>query len=148
MKRSLIVALCVVAFGAGFLAGFITGIYVDLDIGNQRSDVVVEGIITRIVDGDTIYIDDERIRLSLIDAPEIGEQGFEEATSFLASLCPVGSIVELDVDDGQPVDDFGRTLGVVYCNGRNLNSELWRKGYARLYSEYLSDSEFSPHREW
>ncbi|HEY5737846.1 MAG TPA: hypothetical protein VIS28_06165 [Nitrososphaeraceae archaeon] len=39
------------------------------------------------VDGDTLDINDIRIRLSLVDTPERGDPGFKEATQFVVKLC-------------------------------------------------------------
>ena len=38
------------------------------------------GKVTEIVDGDTIDVNNVRIRLSMVDAPEIEEAGYDEAT--------------------------------------------------------------------
>jgi endonuclease YncB( thermonuclease family) len=47
------------------------------------------GIVERVVDGDTLDIDGQRIRLSLTNTPERDQQGFSDATAFTKSLCPV-----------------------------------------------------------
>ena len=77
------------------------------------------------------------------NTPERGEPGFTEATNFVASLCPVGSIAGLDIDDAKPKDKYGRTLAVVYCGGVNVNKELLRQGYAEIM--YIPPSEFDPY---
>ena len=38
---------------------------------------------------------------------------------------------------------YGREIGVVYCNGVNVNSELIEKQYARIYTDYCDVSEFA-----
>jgi micrococcal nuclease len=88
--------------------------------------------VTWIIDGDTIEVNNRRIRLALVDTPERNEPGYEKATEFTAALCPVGSTAYLDMDDGQPTDKYGRTVAVVYCGGKNLNAGLWKNGYARI----------------
>src|SRR3990167_9694310 len=55
--------------------------------------------ITKIVDGDTIYTANYKIRLSLTNTPEKNESGFQEATLFTAMHCPVGSMITVDQDD-------------------------------------------------
>jgi micrococcal nuclease len=96
-----------------------------------------------VVDGDTLDINGIRIRLALVDTPEIGESGYESAKSFVKGLC-LGNDAEVDIDDGQRGGDrYGREIGVVYCNGVNVNSELIEKQYARIYTDYCDVSEFA-----
>ena len=99
--------------------------------------------VERVVDGDTIYIEGYKIRLSLTNTPEKNEPGFSDATKFTKRLCPVGSIVIVDQDDKQPYDVYNRLLGKVYCNDKILNSELLFNGHANILTQYCSDSEFS-----
>ena len=80
--------------------------------------------VERIVDGDTIYIEGYKVRLSLTNTPEKNEPGFQDATEFTKRLCPVGSVVTVDQDDKQPYDVYDRLLGKVQCSGKILNSEL------------------------
>ncbi len=99
--------------------------------------------VTRIVDGDTIYTDTLKIRLSLTNTPESFEEGFAEATDFTRLFCPVGSKIIVDQDDLQKVDQYGRVLGKVLCGGKVLNSELLYNGHANILKQYCSTSEFS-----
>ncbi len=99
--------------------------------------------ITKIVDGDTIYTENYKIRLSLTNTPEKDESGFSEATSFTASLCPVGSMVMVNQDDLQPYDKYGRLLGEVFCGDKLLNSELLYNGLANILTKYCDTSEFA-----
>jgi micrococcal nuclease len=102
-----------------------------------------QGKVTRIIDGDTIEVDGIRVRLVGVNTPERGEPGFNEATEFVRSLCPVGSIAGLDIDDKEPTDKYGRTLAVVYCGGVHVNRELLRRGYAEVM--FIPPSEFDPY---
>jgi len=99
--------------------------------------------VERIVDGDTIYIEGYKVRLSLTNTPEKNELGFLDATKFTQLLCPVGSVVTVDQDDKQPYDVYDRLLGKVYCNNKILNSELLLNGHANILTQYCSTSEFS-----
>lgn len=99
--------------------------------------------VTRIIDGDTIYTDTLKIRLSLTNTPEINQAGYSQATLFTEMLCPVGSRILVDQDDLQPVDNYGRVLAKVYCGDKVLNSELLYNGYANILTQYCSTSEFS-----
>ncbi len=99
--------------------------------------------ITKIVDGDTMYTENYKIRLSLTNTPEKDESGFSEATSFTARLCPVGSMVIVNQDDLQPYDKYGRLLGEVFCGDKLLNSELLYNELANILTQYCDTSEFA-----
>jgi micrococcal nuclease len=100
--------------------------------------------VTRIVDGDTLEIlHEERIRFALSSAPELNEPGGQDAKEFIEELCPVGSIVLVDEDDGQITGSYGRTIAQLTCNGINLNAKLISNGYGEIDTRYCDDSEFS-----
>ncbi|MEM7287497.1 MAG: thermonuclease family protein [Actinomycetota bacterium] len=79
-------------------------------------------VVVEIVDGDTLVVSSgartETVRLIGIDTPEVAHHGRPgecfgpEAAVHLASLAPVGSIVELSVDE-EPRDIYGRLLAYV-----------------------------------
>lgn len=100
----------------------------------------ITGKVISVKDGDTIEILYEgkplRIRLQGIDCPE-GKQDFgQKAKQFASDLC-FGKEVEI-IDFGK--DRYGRTLGyVVLPDGRNLNEELVRAGYAWHYKHFSKD---------
>jgi endonuclease YncB( thermonuclease family) len=104
--------------------------------------IEISGPIKYVVDGDTLDVNNIRIRLSLVNTPEVGEQGFDTAKNFVEKLC-LDKNGEVDIDDGQRQGSFGREIGVVYCDGVNLNSELMSKGYAVISTEFCDVSEFS-----
>jgi endonuclease YncB( thermonuclease family) len=104
--------------------------------------VEISGPVTYVVDGDTLDINDIRIRLSLVNTPEVGEEGFDSAKEFVESLC-LDKNGQVDIDDGQRQGSFGREIGVVYCDGINLNSELMKNGYALISAEFCEVSEFA-----
>jgi len=119
--------------------------------GSQSSSPRIErrGLVTQVIDGDTIVIDNKRVRLVGIDTPELHptpEPGAVEAKQFVERLC-LGKEVGLDVDDIRPKDKYGRTLAVVYIHVGgswvNLNAELLRGGLAEVL--YISPSEFNPY---
>ncbi len=67
----------------------------------------------------------------------------KEAKNFVNSTC-FGETAELDLDERQRRGDrYGRELGVVYCNGVNVNEELMNRHLARILSQYCELSEFS-----
>ncbi len=101
------------------------------------------GQVTAIVDGDTLKVDGQSVRFALSSAPEGYEGGAEAATAFVAGACPVGSTVLVDEDDGQQEGTYGRIIGVIYCNGQNLNRALLDSGNGYLPVELCSASEFA-----
>jgi endonuclease YncB( thermonuclease family) len=102
----------------------------------------IYGIVDRVVDGDTLYIGGYLVRLALVDTPESGEPGFEEANEFTESLCSPGSLAVFDIDDRREEDRYGRFLAVVCCNGENLNERLLEEGHGKLMDHYCDRSEF------
>lgn len=101
------------------------------------------GDVTRIVDGDTLYVDSISIRLSLVNTPERGEPGYGEAKAFTASLCPVGSTALVDEDDGQTAGSFSRMVAKVSCGDRVLNEQLLEQKHAVMYEKFCAKSEFA-----
>jgi hypothetical protein len=110
--------------------------------GNARC---ITGIVTKVIDGDTIKVGEESIRFALTSAPELNEAGGSEAKDFINSICPVGSTVTVDEDDGQTQGTWDRIIGVIYCNGLNLNEELMSNNHGYILSEHCDASEFSSH---
>lgn len=94
-------------------------------------------LIARVIDGDTVELTDgRRVRVLGIDAPELGQPCFGEATDNLAKL--IGSVpVSLTPDDSQAdVDQYGRLLRYVgetnYLNG-DVSEQQAQAGFARYY---------------
>lgn len=122
-------------------------IYSADEIECSGSASCTEGIVTRIIDGDTIDVDTTTIRFALINSPEFGESGYEEAALFTAETCPIGSKVVVDEDDGQPSGSYGRQIAKVFCGNRVINEELLRTGHAVILIKHCDESEFSG-EEW
>jgi len=112
--------------------------------GNARC---ITGTVTQVIDGDTIKVDGQSIRFALASAPEINEQGGIEARNFIETICSVGSTATVDEDDGQTEGSYGRILGVIYCNGFNLNQDLLDVGHGYLISDFCDNSEFA-NEDW
>ncbi len=110
--------------------------------GNARC---FTGMVTKVTDGDTIKINSQSIRFALTSAPELNEFGGKEAKDFISSICPVGSTATVDEDDEQTEGSYGRIIGVIHCNGKNLNEELITNDHGYLASEFCDTSEFSSH---
>ncbi|MDQ4072800.1 MAG: thermonuclease family protein, partial [Thermoproteota archaeon] len=100
------------------------------------------GTVTKVVDGDTIDVDNTRIRLALANTPEINQQGYTEAKDFVSNTCGVGSKALVDEDDGQRKGSYGRMIGLVYCNDNivSLNQILLENGHAKILENICTRS--------
>ena len=113
----------------------------------QDNNIELEGIVNHVVDGDTLDINDVRVRLALVDTPEREQYGYEEAKDFVKNLC-LNKKGKVDIDDGQRRGDrYGREIGVVYCDGININKALVENNLAKIYIRYCDISEFAK-EEW
>lgn len=96
------------------------------------------GTVTKHVDGDTLYVDGESVRLIGIDTPETVDPNEpvacygKAASRKLAELLPIGAHVGL-VYDVERTDQYDRTLAYVYraTDGLFVNAYLVRHGYAK-----------------
>lgn len=79
------------------------------------------------IDGDTLRMGQERIRLRGIDTPELTEPRGQEARQRLEQLLKEGPI--RIVPHGQDV--YGRTVADVFVNGRNIAEVLKQEGYEK-----------------
>jgi micrococcal nuclease len=84
------------------------------------------------IDGDTIALERERVRLVQINTPEVGECYHEEAKAFTRRAISSGLPITLERDSRlDDRDNYGRELRYVMVGGKNLNLELVRQGYAK-----------------
>jgi len=85
-------------------------------------------------DGDTVTIQGTRIRLACIDAPESSQTRGEDSKLTLQQLIGnrIPQVTRLDKDR------YGRTVGLLMVDNRNLNLEMVRQGQAFVYRQYLS----------
>ena len=95
------------------------------------------GRVVGIVDGDTIDVlhngKAKRVRLYGIDCPE-REQAYGKKAKWFTSDLAFRKTVTVIVKDR---DRYGRTIGeVILPNGKSLNNELVRAGYAWWYFKY------------
>lgn len=104
---------------------------------------VVSGKVVRVADGDTITVLDaqmqqHKIRLAGIDAPERRQAFGQRSREFLASLVAAQQ-VEVETEK---TDKYGRSVGKVLLQGRDVNLAVVAAGLAWHYKEY--ESEQSP----
>lgn len=99
------------------------------------------GKVVGIADGDTLTVLIDRkpvkVRLEGIDAPE-RSQAFGARSREKLSELVFGKTVRV-VTYG--TDRYGRTLGVVYIDGENVNAKMIESGLAWHYKRYSSDAE-------
>ena len=132
--------------------GLESKVFEDLDICKDEP-VCYSARVTKIIDGDTIDVqhlstgEPIRIRLSLTNTQERGEQLYDAGTDFTANLCPVNSRIIFDQDDGQTGGSFGRVIGLVFCGGLLLNEELLESNLAVIDSRFCDESEYG-NDEW
>jgi endonuclease YncB( thermonuclease family) len=103
----------------------------------------IPGIVTKIVDGDTIKVHGKSVRFAMASTPELNEAGGIEAKKFVESICPVGSNVTIDEDDKETWGSYDRMIGVIYCNDLILDEELLKAGHTINNTKYCSKSEFA-----
>lgn len=98
------------------------------------------GRVIKVSDGDTIQVMNnnvaEKVRLNGIDSPESGQAYGRQAKEFTADLV-AGHVVTVEIRD---TDRYGRTVGdVILLDGKNLNREIVRAGYAWWYRKHSND---------
>ena len=106
----------------------------------------------RVVDGDTIVLNGEKIRFSGIDTPELKQtclQGDQEVgcgmTAKMLLVKKIGYNTPECISEGK--DAYKRTLAECFVNGESLSKFLVRSGYAFAYRKYsdkfIKDEEFA-----
>ena len=99
------------------------------DYGKIFSDKYVG--VDRVIDGDTIVVNEESVRLLGINSPEKGEAYYREAKEFLEGLV---SDKAVRLEYGEPkYDRYHRVLAFVFLINTNINIELVRWGLANVY---------------
>lgn len=96
------------------------------------------GTVAWVIDGDTFILQTAtgrlKIRLEGIDAPEKDQPFGKESKKFLMQYkdrdCKV---------TWSKTDKYGRTLGTLYIDGKNINLELVENGLAWHYKRFSDD---------
>lgn len=95
-----------------------------------------------VIDGDTIDIDGQHIRLEGIDAPEhaqtCGRKWFGTWSCGAAATRALDALVRgrRVACDNEGYDKYGRILGLCTVDGRDINAEMVRSGYAWAFVKY------------
>ena len=112
----------------------------------------------RVVDGDTIDLNGEKIRFSGIDAPESNYRGKEQTCLINETIIRCGKLSKeflikkigtnkVTCKREKEPDQYKRILAECFVNGESLSKFLVRSGYAfafRKYStKFIKDEEFA-----
>ena len=106
----------------------------------------------KIIDGDTIVLNGEKIRFSGIDTPELKQtcvQDNQEVrcgnTAKTLLIKKIGNTIPECISEGK--DFYNRILAECFVNGESLSKFLVRSGYAFAYRKYstkfIKDEEFA-----
>ena len=106
----------------------------------------------KVVDGETIVLNGEKIRFSGIDTPELKQtclQGDEKIDCGMYAkillVKKIGNNTPECISEGKDV--YKRTLAECFVNGESLSKFLVRSGYAFAYRKYstkfIKDEEFA-----
>jgi endonuclease YncB( thermonuclease family) len=104
----------------------------------ERSDSgKIAGRVVSVADGDTITVLDEtnsqiKVRLDAIDAPELGQPFGQASKRALSDLVFGRDVVVIR----KTTDRYGRTVGHVLIDGRDVNLAMLEAGMAWHYKEY------------
>ena len=106
----------------------------------------------KIIDGDTVILNGEKIRFSGIDTPELKQtclkDGQEVPCGMTAKRLLAEKISNVTVECiSEGKDTYKRTLAECFVNGESLSKFLVRSGYAFAYRKYstkfIKDEEFA-----
>jgi len=107
----------------------------------EKPGEAISALDIRVVDGDTIDLRGERIRLPNLDAPEMpgraacreeGELALQ-AKAKLAETLRTGPLILLHRQTMTSRDQYGRTLARITVDGIDVSKTLRQAGVARLY---------------
>ena len=106
----------------------------------------------RIIDGDTIHLNGDKIRFSGIDTPEINQMCKQDEIDIPCGeiakellIKKIGNTVPICIL--QDKDQYGRMLGECYIEKESLSSYLVREGFVFAYTRYskkfVEDEQFA-----
>ena len=106
----------------------------------------------KVVDGDTIILNGEKIRFSGIDTPELKQICLQDDQEIgcgmfakMLLVKKIGNNTPECISEGKDV--YKRTLAECFVNGKSLSKFLVRSGYAFAYRKYstkfIEDEDFA-----
>lgn len=107
------------------------------------TEKVLHGQVIDVLDGDTVKLRSDwhiyKIRLAGIDAPEKQQAYGVQSKIYLDHL-----IADKDVSiKVLSCDQYGRYVGKIYLNGKDINGEMIRSGYAWHYYHFDSNPVYA-----
>ena len=134
------------------LISFVKGLIIGLLIYHFFINTESQAQALKVIDGDTIVINGEKIRFSGIDTPELkqtcikGEQEiFCGKLAKILLIKKIGKEIPKCIKEGK--DIYKRILAECFIKGESLSSFLVRSGYAFAYRKYskkfIKDEEFA-----
>ena len=106
----------------------------------------------KIVDGDTIHLNGEKIRFTGIDTPELKQTCLKEGIKYSCGVTAKQILIDKIgnnnvecISEGK--DQYKRTLAECFVNNESLSGYLVRSGYAFAYRRYskkfIPDEDFA-----
>jgi len=113
----------------------VTALIFILNVNQVKSQTI------KIVDGDTIHLNGEKIRFTGIDTPELKQtcikDGVKDPCGVTAKQILIVKIANNSVECiSEGKDRYKRTLAECFVNNESLSSYLVRSGYAFAYRKY------------
>ena len=111
----------------------------------------------KIVDGDTIHLNGEKIRFAGIDTPELKQICIKEEVIEQCGLTAKKILIEKIGDSkvkciSEGKDQYKRILAECFVNNESLSSYLVRSGYAFAYRKYskkfIKDEDYARNKKF
>ncbi|MFV0476794.1 MAG: thermonuclease family protein [Parahaliea sp.] len=105
--------------------------------GKPEPDIDLYGRVVRVADGDTLSLlttagDQYKIRLFAIDAPELAQSYGKQAQNMLSGLVYQKNVGITVIE----TDQYGRKVGTVFIDNKNVNEALVDAGGAWWYRQH------------
>ena len=112
----------------------------------------VKSVEVKVIDGDTIHLNDQKIRFSGIDTPELKQTcSIDEKINFCGIeakkllIKKIGNNEVKCIPEGK--DQYKRILAECFVNNESLSSFLVKQGYGFAYQKYskkfIKDEEYA-----
>jgi len=135
MKNKILLAVCVFVL---MVISFFAGSYFEREKTNSQTSPTPlisptqKLTVVDVTDGDTLKLSDGKVfRLYGVNAPEVKEPFYKEAVEFTKNLT-LGKEITFEQEEKYKEDKFGRLLGYLFVDRKNLNVELVKNGLARV----------------
>jgi endonuclease YncB( thermonuclease family) len=147
----IIVLVAIIIFGFAAVFNFGKGVFNAYPLPLEDSEVYLISKVVKVIDGDTIDLaSGERIRMSIVNTPERGQEGYQDAKGWTAYRC-LDKEATIDLDAGQLAGSYNRAIGAVYCGNIGdsiedkhfINYELIDLGLGVVMTNFCKVSEFA-----